>query len=64
MARLRNLWNDEQGQDLIEYTLLLAFVALASAALFIGAGGQINSIWTITNNTLSNAASYATGGGS
>ncbi len=26
--------NDEQGQDLIEYTLLLAFVALASAALF------------------------------
>ena len=29
------LWNDEQGQDLIEYTLLMAFVALASAALFI-----------------------------
>jgi Flp pilus assembly pilin Flp len=60
MTVLRNLWNDEQGQDLIEYTLLLAFVALASAGLFIGVGGQINSIWTITNNTLSNAASYAT----
>ena len=41
MTYLRNLWNDEQGQDLIEYTLLLAFVALASAALFIGAGGSI-----------------------
>ena len=26
---LRNLWNDDQGQDLIEYTLLMAFVALA-----------------------------------
>jgi hypothetical protein len=25
---------DETGQDLIEYTLLLAFVALASAAVF------------------------------
>ena len=36
MTFLRNLWNDEQGQDLIEYTLLMAFVALASAALFIG----------------------------
>ena len=60
MTYLRSLWNDEQGQDLIEYTLLLAFVALASAALFIGAGGKINSIWQITNNTLSNAASYAT----
>jgi len=39
----------EDGQDLIEYTLLMAFVALASAALFIGAGGSINSIWTISN---------------
>ena len=26
MTFLRNLWNDEQGQDLIEYTLLMAFV--------------------------------------
>ena len=26
---------DEQGQDLIEYTLLMAFIALASAAIFI-----------------------------
>ena len=50
---------DEQGQDLIEYTLLLAFVALASAALFIGAGGKVNTIWTITNNQLSSAAASA-----
>ncbi len=28
MTFLRNFWNDEQGQDLIEYTLLMAFVAL------------------------------------
>ena len=40
MTFLRNLWNEEQGQDLIEYTLLMAFVALASAALFLGAGGS------------------------
>ena len=56
MTFLRNLWNEEQGQDLIEYTLLMAFVALASAALFIGAGGKISTIWGITNNQLSNAA--------
>ena len=59
MAFLRNLWNDEQGQDLIEYTLLMAFVALASAALFIGAGGSINSIWTTSNTQLANAAGSA-----
>ena len=47
-----NLLKDEQGQDLIEYTLLMAFVALASAALFIGAGGSISGIWTTTNSRL------------
>ena len=51
--------SDEQGQDLIEYTLLMAFVALASAALFIGAGGSINSIWVTSNAQLVNAAGSA-----
>jgi Flp pilus assembly pilin Flp len=59
MTYLRNLWNDEQGQDLIEYTLLLAFVALASAALFIGAGGSVKSIWSNTNSQLAAAAASA-----
>ena len=47
---------DEQGQDLIEYTLLLAFVCLASAALFIGAGGGINAIWKNANAKINGAA--------
>ena len=46
---LRNLWNDDQGQDLIEYTLLMAFVALASAALFINAGSSVSKIWSSAN---------------
>ena len=56
---LKNFVREEEGQDLIEYTLLLAFVALASAALFIGAGQSINTIWKVTNNILSNAAAQA-----
>jgi Flp pilus assembly pilin Flp len=52
-----NLLRDEQGQDLIEYTLLLAFVALASAALFIGAGGNVQSIWGNAQTNLASAAS-------
>jgi Flp pilus assembly pilin Flp len=56
---LRNLWNDDQGQDLIEYTLLMAFVALASAALFISSGSSISKIWSTTNSSLSVAASTA-----
>ena len=50
---------EEEGQDLIEYTLLLGFVALASAALFIGAGQSAATIWTIANGSMSNAAAAA-----
>jgi len=56
---LRNLWNDDQGQDLIEYTLLMAFVALASAALFINAGSSVSKIWNVANTQLSTAAASA-----
>jgi Flp pilus assembly pilin Flp len=59
MTFLKNFLRDEQGQDLVEYTLLLAFVAIASAALFIMAGTSINSIWTAANNQLSCAAAKA-----
>ena len=52
MTYLRNFWTDEQGQDLIEYSLLMAFVALASAALFLGAGNSIKGIWSTTNSQL------------
>ncbi len=56
---MRRLWQDQQGQDLIEYTLLMAFVALASAALFISSGASISSIWSDSNVELSTAASSA-----
>jgi len=59
MTLLKSFFFDEQGQDLIEYTLLLAFVALASAALFLGAGNSVKGIWTATNTQLSAANSAA-----
>ena len=59
MKILSAFWKDESGQDLIEYTLLLAFVCLASAALFVNAGQNISTIWTQGNTKLSQAASAA-----
>ena len=50
---------NEQGQDLIEYTLLLAFVCLAAAAVFIGAGGSVAGIWTSANTRLTAANASA-----
>jgi Flp pilus assembly pilin Flp len=48
---------DDRGQDLIEYTLLMAFIALASAALFLGAGGSIKGLWSTSNSQLAAANS-------
>ncbi|MGD0362407.1 MAG: Flp family type IVb pilin [Bryobacteraceae bacterium] len=56
---MKGLWQNEQGQDLIEYTLLMAFVALASAALFISSGASVSSIWSDSNSQLSAAATTA-----
>ena len=59
MKLFATLLKDEQGQDLIEYTLLMAFVALASAALFLGAGGSIKGIWSTSNSQLAAANTSA-----
>jgi Flp pilus assembly pilin Flp len=56
MKTLYNFLRDEQGQDLVEYTLLLAFVALAAAAVFMNASNSINTIWGSAQDTLDDAA--------
>jgi Flp pilus assembly pilin Flp len=53
---LKQFLNEESGQDLIEYTLLMAFVALASASIFISAGGSISNIWQSGSTQLASAA--------
>jgi Flp pilus assembly pilin Flp len=53
---IQRFWKDESGQDLIEYTLLMAFVALASASLFVSTGSSVSGIWGVASNQLSNAA--------
>jgi Flp pilus assembly pilin Flp len=57
MTLLTNLWKDERGQDVIEYALLTAFVALAAAAVFLGTGGSISGIWSQTATNLASANS-------
>jgi Flp pilus assembly pilin Flp len=54
---LRSFGSEDGGQDLIEYTLLLAFVCLGAAALFIGGGQSTSGIWTVATKHLSNASS-------
>jgi Flp pilus assembly pilin Flp len=58
-AFLQRFWQEESGQDLIEYTLLMAFVALASASLFISAGSSVQGIWGAANTQLAAANTSA-----
>ena len=57
--RIAELIQDESGQDLIEYTLLMAFVALGSAALFTNVGHSVKGIWTVANTQLAAANTSA-----
>jgi Flp pilus assembly pilin Flp len=47
----------EAGQDITEYTLVLAFVVIVSAALFTLNGNSVSAIWTAANSNLSKAHS-------
>ena len=42
--------NKEDGHDMIEYTLMLGAVALAAAAMSLGIGDTLSSMWLFLNN--------------
>lgn len=44
--QLRNLLSDEQGQDLIEYALVVALIALAATAGMTTVANDINQAFT------------------
>jgi pilus assembly protein Flp/PilA len=53
---LNNLMTDESGQDLIEYALVAALVALGAVASLNTLSGKISTAFTTIGNTLSSAA--------
>ncbi len=60
MLRLfRQFLREQDGQDTMEYTLLLGFVALAAAAIFPVVTASIKTIWSVASKHLFNAASAA-----
>jgi Flp pilus assembly pilin Flp len=58
--------NRNEGQDLSEYCLLAALIALIALGIFIHASGGIQNLWTGANTSLTNAsgATANTGGSS
>jgi Flp pilus assembly pilin Flp len=64
MRQIRNLFRNDDGQDLVEYTLVVAAIAFAGVALYMGSGDSVNRMWQTANNDLqlTSAATTPSGG--
>jgi Flp pilus assembly pilin Flp len=56
----RSFWFDDEGQDLVEVTLLLALVVLTTAAIVVGLGQTVNTVFTIAGDRVEAAAAGGT----
>lgn len=46
MELFKRLWNDEEGQGMVEYGLIIALVSIVVIAALIAVGGQLTTIFT------------------
>jgi len=47
-----SFWRDEDGQDLLEYALLVALIALVAVGAVQLAGGKVKDIFTAITNAI------------
>jgi Flp pilus assembly pilin Flp len=59
--RLSHFRLEEQGQDVIEYSLLLAFIVLLCLAFAFAGTTSVHGIWAQSNSQLVAANSVTTG---
>jgi pilus assembly protein Flp/PilA len=56
---IKTFVRDEEGQDLIEYALLVALISLVCVVALTDAGKQVNNIFTSIKDKLTTAAAAA-----
>jgi pilus assembly protein Flp/PilA len=56
MKLLNSFLRDEQGQDLVEYALLIGLIALVCVVTLQNAGNQIKNVWNSISSALGSAA--------
>ena len=49
---MKKFMKDEEGQDLVEYALLLVFLALAAIAILPTLGSSVNTVFSQSNSAL------------
>lgn len=55
------LWREERGQDLVEYTLLMAFVMFTIIGLASGFGSSVAGITNTSNSQITYANNMVQG---
>jgi Flp pilus assembly pilin Flp len=50
--QLKSFILDEEGQDLVEYALLLVFLALAAITILPTLGSSVNKVFSQSNSAL------------
>ncbi len=56
ITRMRALTRDDSGQDLLEYALLVALIALVAVAAVTSSGQAVNKIFDTVASKLNTAA--------
>lgn len=57
MELLKRFWKEEEGQDLVEYALLLGFISLAVIAALTTMREALDSVYNSTAGKLTSTAS-------
>ena len=53
MDLVKRLIKEEEGQGMIEYVLIVAFISIIAIAAIIIVGGKVNEVWNETAVELS-----------
>ncbi len=53
---IRRMWQDDDGQDMVEYALIAGLVSIIAVIAVTAAGQSINTVWTNVSNALAGAA--------
>lgn len=59
---MRKMWQDDDGQDLIEYALIAGLVSLCCWVAITAAGSSVAAVWNSVTTALGNASTSATNG--
>ncbi len=53
---IRNMWRDDEGQDLVEYALIAGLVSVICWTVIQTAGTSISKVWDTVSSAMSAAS--------